>query len=183
MLNEYQRGLRALVATLVWLAIGFSVSPATNLYAKQKHEVSPDDPTLRLYALLDSSYGGKLGDFCILADVYKDPNQPDEEFRHVLRVEYGKNRAFGRLTLYVRSVGKMTETQLTTYTPKQIYDFGETDLEKFVKTDPGPFGGAGDLYLRSGPDSPLASAPITEEAKKSYDTWVTQFLLPALQKK
>ena len=44
-----------------------------------------------------------------------------------------KRCGFGKLNIYVRSVGQMTKEQVSTYTPKQIYDFGEVDLEKFVQ--------------------------------------------------
>jgi hypothetical protein len=153
------------------------------VYAKHKEEVEQNGLSSRLFQFLDSSYGGKLEDFYLLADLYKDPNRPDQEFRHVLRVEYDKNRVFGKLKIYVRSVGKMTPEQLSTYTPKQIYDFGEVDLEKFVKTSLGPLGGSGDIYLRAGPDSPLATVPITDDVRKEYEMFISDYILPALQKK
>ncbi len=155
-----------------------------DVYAKDKTQrVDADDPTYRLFQLLDSSHGGKPEDFCLLADLYNDPTKTDQEYRHVLRVDYDKNRSFGKLNLYVRAVAKMTPEQLRTYTPKQIYEFGETDLEKFVKTEAGPFGRPGDIYLRAREDSPLSAAPITDEVRNSYEFFVTQYLLPALQKK
>src|SRR3989442_12501742 len=46
------------------------------------------DPTLRLFHLIDNSYGGKLAEFYILADIYKDQKNPNEELQRVLRVEY-----------------------------------------------------------------------------------------------
>lgn len=167
---------------------GFSLAlmgngSAISLYAKEKvPAVSPDDPTLRLYQVLDSTRGGKLADFYVLADVYKDP-KTDQEFQRVLRVEYNKDAAFGKLRVYVRNVAKLTPAQLKTYTAQQVYEFGETDSEKFTKTDAGPFGKTGDLYFRAGENMPLATMPITEEVKKTYEMLVTQFLLPALEKK
>ena len=50
----------------------------------------------------------------------------------------------------------MTPQQLETYTAKQIYDFGETDLEKYVKTNAGEFGTAGDVYLHANDRAGLA---------------------------
>ena len=153
------------------------------LQAKHKEDADQDGPTARLFQFLDSTHSGKLAGFYLLADLYKDSNKPDEEFRHVLRVDYDKNRGFGKLNLYVRSVGQMDKDQLTAYSPKQIYEYGEVDLEKFVKTAPGSLGGPGDVYLRSGGDTPLASAHVTDEARKEYEAFITQYILPALQKK
>ena len=147
--------------------------------AKEK-AIDPNDPTLRLYGLLDTTREGKMPDFFLLADTYSEQGK---EFQRVLRAEYDKNRAFGKLRIYVRSVAKMAPEQLQSYTAKQVYDFGETDLEKFVKTDPGEFGKQGDIYLRGDAESPLTTAPITDERRKSYETLVVQYLLPALQKK
>jgi len=153
-------------------------------FAKEKiPTVSPDDLTLRLFQLLDSSYAGKLSEFYFIGDVYNDPKIPDKELQHVFKAEYEKGRAFGRFRLCVRSVDKLTAGQLKDYTPKQIYDFGELDVEKFTKTDPGPFGKTGDVYFRAIPDGPLATAPITDEARKAYEIYITQWLLPALEKK
>lgn len=163
---------------------GLLANSRTSLFAKHKpEEADPDAPTARLFQLLDSSRDGKLSDFYLLADVYKDPDKSSEEYRHVLRLDYDKNRGFGKLNLWVRSVGKMTPEQLQTYTPKQIYEFGETDLEKYVKSNVGPLGASGDMYLRASEDGPLASAQVTDDVRKSYDFFVTQYLLPTLQKK
>ena len=149
--------------------------------AKEKApRMDPNDPTLRLYDLLDSTRGGKLQDFFLLADIYTEQGK---EFQHVLRADYEKNHAFGKLKIYVRSVAQMAPEQLQSYTPKQVYDFGETDLEQFVKTEPGEFGKQGDIYLRGDAENPLATTPITDEARKSYQMLVNQYLLPALQKK
>lgn len=172
----------------LWLAAlilgGASGIGAPALRAKDKTPpVDPNDPTLRLYQFLDASRGGKLSGFFVVADVYKDPSSPDEELQHIIRVEYDKERGFARLNLYVRSVGKIGPEQMKTYTPKEFYDFGIADQEKFMKTDPGPFGKTGDTYLHSAGDRPLASAPVTDEVRKAYDFFVSQHLLPALQKK
>jgi hypothetical protein len=152
--------------------------------AKEKNPaVSPDDLTLRLFQLLDSSYGGKLSEFYLIGDVYRDPKIPDRELQHVFKAEYEKERGFGRFRLYVRSVDKLTPGQLKEYTPKQVYEFGEVDVEKFTKTDPGPFGRPGDVYFRAIPDGPLAASPVTDEVRKEYETFISQWLLPALAKK
>ncbi len=174
-------GAAALVA---WLALDLTGSRATHLDAKEKTQpVGPDDVTFRLYQLLDTSHAGKLTEFYILADSYKDPKSSGEELQHILRAQYDKNRGFGRFNLYVRSVAKMDPEQLKAYTPKQVYEFGVADSEKFVKTDPGPFGRPGDMYLRAEGDRPLASSPITDDVRKTYETFLTQFVLPALEKK
>ena len=157
--------------------------PLLHLAKEKTPTVSPDDLTLRLFQLLDTSYGGKLSEFYLIGDVYKDPNIPDKELQHILKAEYDKDRLFGRFRLYVRSVDKLTPGQLKEYTPKQTYEFGEQDVEKFTKTDPGPFGTTEDVYFRAKPDGPLATAPITDEVRKKYETYVAQWLLPALEKK
>jgi len=152
--------------------------------AKEKPVVvSPDDLTLRLFKLLDTSYGGKLEEFYVIGDVYKDPKFPDKELQHVFKAEYDKDRVFGRMRLYVRSVDKLTPGQLKDYTPKQVYDFAEVDVEKFTKTDPGPLGRTGDLYFQATENGPLATAPITDESRKEYEAYIAQWLMPALEKK
>jgi len=154
-------------------------------FAKDKPApVDPNDPTLRLFQFLDDSRGGKLTEFYILGDTYtgKDANNQDAELQHVLMVEYDKTRVFGKLTIHVRSVSKLAPEQLKTYTLKQIFDFGVDDMEKFVKTEPGQLGRTGDLYVASTGDRPLASAPITDEARKRYEFFVTQYVMPAVQK-
>jgi len=148
----------------------------------KKNEVDPNDCTCRLYQFLDESRGGKVEELYALGDVYQDPKS-GEEFRHVFKVEYDKSRAFGKLKIYVRAVGKMSPEQLSTYTPQQIYDFGESDLEKFVKTDCGFYGKAGDIYLQPNEDGTLGTAAITDEARKRYDNFLCQYVLPALLKK
>jgi hypothetical protein len=155
------------------------------LGAKDKApQVSSDDPTLRLFNLLDSKYNGKLEDFCVLADVVNDPKNPGQAQQHVLRVEYAKDTAFGKLRIYVRTVAQLTPEQLKAYTPKQVYEFGEADSAKFTKTDPGGFGRPGDVYFEPPADgAALATAPATPEVQARYERFVTQYLLPALEKK
>lgn len=168
----------------VLLLAGLSGIGAQNLGAKDKTPpIDPNDPTLRLFQLLDASRGGKLSGFFVVADVYKDPSSPDEEMQHILRAEYDKDRGYARFNIYVRSVGKIAPEQMKTYTPKELFDFGISDQEKFMKTDPGQFGRSGDNYMRAEGDRPLASAPITDDVRKAYDSFVSQHLLPALQKK
>ena len=164
----------------VCLVLGMVVTAPGGLLAVRNSRVDENDATYRLFQLLDSAHGGKLADTYVLADAYTDGN--GDQYRHVLRVDYDKSHAFGRLAIYVRSVGKMTPEQLSTYTPEQIYNFGEIDLQKLVKTDPGPFGQRGDLYLTADGDGPLHTSAVTDEARKSYDTFVTQYVIPALQK-
>jgi hypothetical protein len=173
------------IAGLALITLSLSGAWTGGAAAKEKvPAVSPDDPTLRLYQLLDGQYGGKLDGFCIIGDVFNDPKKPDHPEQHIFRVEYEKSRAFGRLRIYVRTVDKLTADQLKTYTPKQIYDYAETDSEKFTKTDPGYFGKTGDIYsLPVSEGGPLATAPITDEVRSAYERYVTNFLLPALQKK
>ncbi len=166
------------------LLLGSIPQGGGTLYAKHKGEqADPDDATSRLFQLLDSARDGKLADYYLLADLYKDQDKPDDEYRHVLRVNYDKGRGFGKLNVWVRSVGKMTPQQLETYTPKQIYDFAETDQEKYVKTSAGQFGTPGDVYLHATENGPLVTGPVTDGVRKSYGLFVTEYLLPALQKK
>jgi hypothetical protein len=166
------------------LVAGLSGNGAQALLAKEKvAPVDTNDPTYRLFQLLDTARSGKLTDFYLIADVYKDPANPNVELQHILRADYDKNRGFARLSLYVRSVGKIAPEQMRVYTPKEFYEFGLADLEKFMKTDPGPFGGLGDAYLHSDGERPLATAPITDDMRRAYELFVTQHLLPALQKK
>jgi hypothetical protein len=162
------------------LTLGF---PGLQLAKEKTFVVSPDDLTLRLYQLLDGSYGGKLSDFYVLGDIYKDPKDPNKDLQHVFKVDYAKDRAFGKLRLSVRSVDKLTPGQLKDYNPQQVFEFGDADVEKFTKTDPGPFGRQGDICLRATADGALVAVPITEQVQKEYETYVTQWLLPALEKK
>jgi hypothetical protein len=92
--------------------------PLLHLAKEKTPTVSPDDLTLRLFQLLDTSYGGKLSEFYLIGDVYKDPKIPDKELQHILKAEYDKDRVFGRFRLYVRSVDKLTPGQLKDYTPQ-----------------------------------------------------------------
>lgn len=167
--------LRAALLAVLGVAL---VSPAALDGSSRK--VDENDTTYKLFQLLDSQHSGKLDDIYVLADLYTDSS--GEQNRHVLRIDYDKNRPFGRLAIYLRSVGKMTAEQLAAYTPEQIYGFGETDLAKFVKTEPGPYGQKGDLYLESSDDQPLHTVAVTDAARKSYDTYVGQYVIPALQK-
>jgi hypothetical protein len=153
-------------------------------WAKKKQaSVNPDDPTYRLYQLLNDSYGGKLADYYLLANLYPDPQDPSNQLQRVIRVDYNKSLFFGRFHIYVRSVGKLTPAQLKTYDAKQIYDFGESDDTKYEKIDPGELGGTGDLYMKASTNGPLAPVPITDQARQDYDMLITKYLLPALQKK
>ncbi len=159
------------------------ISGAGTVFAKRKTDAPAlNTATSRLFQLIDSGYNGKLDDFYVLADTYKDPKNPDQEYRHVLRVSYDKARAFGKLAIYVRSVGKLDPQQLQTYTVKQIYEFGETELEKFVKSSDADFGSAGDLYLKASDTGVLVSASVTDEARKEYDELISQYLIPAIEK-
>lgn len=171
--------LPAVVLTFLW-----TWALPQSLGAKERIQpVSSDDPTFRLYQLLDTSYGGKLDELYVIADTFKDPKKGDQAEQHILKLEYDKSRAFGKLRLYVRVVDKLTSDQEKTYTPKQVYEFAEADSEKFTKTDPGPLGRPGDLYFQATQDRPLATVPVTDEARKEYDDFITQYLLPALAKK
>ena len=165
------------------LAAVLVMAQPSTLFAKDRSvQVDPSDATYRLYQLLDDSHDGKLADFYVLADVYKDANS-GEEFQHVLLVDYDKNRSFGKLNLHVRSLAKLAPEQLKIYSPKQIYGFGDEDTEKFVKGDPGQLGRSGDMYLRATADRPPSSVPVTDEARREYETYLTQYVIPALQKK
>jgi len=158
---------------------------STGLGAKEKNsQINSNDPTFRLYNLIDSKYNGKLDDFCVLADTFNDPKNPGQTQQHVLRIEYLKDRPFGRLRIYVRTVAQLSPDQLKTYNPKEVYDFGETDSAKFTKTDPGPFGKTGDVYFEpTSEGGPLGTTPITPEVQAQYERYVTQYLIPALEKK
>lgn len=176
------RNKKYLVAILA--AISLLAIAAPSGWARKKHEsVNPDDPTYRLYQLLNDSSGGKLTDYYLLANLYADPSDPSNELQRVIRVDYDKDRFFGRLRIYVRSVGQLTPDQMKTYDAKQVYDFAENDSTQYEKINAGELGETGDLYLRASADGPLASAPITDEARQDYDMLITKYILPALQKK
>jgi hypothetical protein len=171
----------ALLATLV-----FGAGAAVGLAAKDKAPppVTSDDPTLRLYDLLNSKFNGKLDEFYILADTFTDPAKPGQMEQHVLRIDYDKNKGFGKFRIYVRTVDQLTPEQLKAYSPKDIYNFAESDSEKFTKTDPGSFGRTGDVYFQpTSPGGPLGTSPATDEVGARYDRYVTQYIMPALGKK
>jgi len=172
-------GLRPLAITVVLVACSAGAAPT---YARRKAaSLSPDDPTYQLFQRLNDSYGGKLTDFCLIADTYADPAHPGQRLQHVLQVDYGKDRFFGRFRIYVRGVSQLTPAQLKEYTPEQIYGFG-SDVAKFEKINPGPLGQTGDLYFRVTAGGALAPAPITSEADQQYETLLTRYVLPALDK-
>jgi len=180
------RVVPTIAAGALLAALLSGLGSAVRLTAKDKAAppVAADDPTLRLFDLLNSKYNGKLDDFYLLADTFNDPAKPDQAEQHVLRVEYDKSKAFGRLKFYVRTVDQLTPEQLKAYTPKDIYGFAESDSEKFTKTDPGSFGRTGDVYFQpTSPGGPLGTSPVTDEVQARYDRYVTQYILPALQKK
>jgi hypothetical protein len=171
----------ALLATLL-----YGVGNAVRLAAKDKGPppVAADDPTLRLFDLLNSKYNGKLDDFYLLTDTFSDPAKPGETEQHVMRIEYDKSKAFGKLKIYVRTVDQLTPEQLKAYTPKDVYSFAESDSEKFTKTDPGSFGRTGDVYFQpTSPGGPLGTSPVTDDVQAKYDRYVTQYIMPALEKK
>jgi hypothetical protein len=167
---------------LAVLALGGSTAP---LGAKDKgSSVNPNDPTYRLFSLLDSKYNGKLDDFCMLADLVNDPKNPGQQLQRLIRLEYNKDRGFGKLSIHVRTVAPLTPDQVKAYTPKQTFDFAESDTAKFTKTDPGAFGKPGDVYFEASPDGgPLTTVSASDEVQAQYDLLVTQYLLPALEKK
>ncbi len=151
---------------------------------KEKHAVSPNDPTVQLFNLFNNSLGGKLSGLYLLADVYPNPANPAEQYQRVLSVTYDKSLFFGRLVIHVRSVDKLSPSQLAIYSPKQIFNFGGSDTEVFDRTQPGSFGDeSGDLYLHSAASSPLASAPITDAVAEEYNMLVTKYILPAVRKR
>jgi hypothetical protein len=186
--GETMRIRARIFATIVGAVLTLLVVEGGNagrLGAKEKaSQVGPDDPTVRLYNLLDSKYNGKLDDYVVLADLVDDPKNPGQAQQHVLRIDYSKDRAFGKLNIHVRTVAQLTPAQLKAYSPKQIYDFAETDTAKFTKTDPGPFGRPGDVYFEPTSDGgALGSSQATPEVQTQYERYVTQYLLPALEKK
>lgn len=171
-------------SVIFFAGIGLLLIAVPCAWAKRKKEsVSPDDPTYMLYQLLDNSFGGKLTDFYLLANIHADPQNPKIQLQRVLRVDYDKNRYFGRFRVYVRSVSKLTPAQLKTYNPKQIFQFAESDDAEFEKIDPGPLGETGDLYLKATGNGPLAPATITDAVRQEYELLITKYILPALKKK
>ena len=171
----------SIIAGVLILAPCLSTGPAGMLNAKEKNAIPADDPTTKLFQFLDTSYGGKVEDFYVIGEIFKASDHPDQDWQHILRVEYGKDKPFGKFTFYVRNISKPTPDQLKVYTPKALYDFG-SDAEKFVKTAAGSFGQPGDVYLRADGDSPLATSPISPEIQAAYQKYLTATIMPALEK-
>jgi hypothetical protein len=167
-----------------WLILmpGLPAGPSAFLCAREKKPAtSANDPTTKVFRLLDTSYDGKLEDFYVLGETFTDPAHPGVEWQHVLQVEYSKDKVFGKFSFTVRNISKPTPDQVKAYTTKALYDFG-SNAEKYLKTSAGPFGQTGDVYLHAGPDSPLASDPITPEVEAAYEKYLTGTILPALEK-
>jgi hypothetical protein len=167
----------SIVASLAMCVVAVALAPAR----LRRDSVSPDDPTYRLFQLLDSVHGGRLTSFCVVADTYSNPAQGGQVFQRVLQVDYDKSRFFGRFRIYVRGVSQLTPGQLKEYTPEQIYGFG-SPVEKFEKINPGPFGEAGDVCVRATANGVLASVPITDDARREYEFFLTRYIAPALEK-
>ena len=164
----------------------FILGGAAGLLQAREHNSAsdPNDPTHRLFALLDDKFGGKLDSFYVLADLVPDPTAAGQQLQRIVEIDYGKDRGFGKLNLHVRSVAPLTPDQLKAYTTKQLFDFAVADSEKFIKTDSGPFGRPGDVYFQSTADNgALASTTINSQVQSDYDTLVSQYLIPALEKK
>lgn len=159
-----------------------AVSPGTlwaRRHKKEKKAEAADGPTAQLFDLFDNSFGGKF-DTYLLADIYSDAS--GAQYQRVLHVTYDKSAYFGRFTIHVRSVGKMSQDQLAIYNAKAVYNFGGADTEEFEKINPGTFGGTGDLFLEASDGHPLAEAPITDDVRQEYAMLVTKYILPAVQK-
>ena len=117
---------------------------AGRLGAKDKApQVSPNDPTVRLYNLLDSKYNGKLDDFYVLADVFNDPKNPGQHNSTFSASITARTGHLGNFNIHVRTVAQLTPEQLKTYTPKQIFDFAETDSGEVHQDRSGPLWQAG----------------------------------------
>ena len=172
-----------LIVVAVASLIASGGTPAGAFPRKHKHKESApgNDPTSRLYQTLDESQGGKLNLY-MLADVYTDPSHPGQQYQRILYVVYNKDLYFGRLTIHVRSVSKLTPEHLSTYTPEQVFNYAANDTAEFEKIDPGPFGKTGDLYLAATEGHPLAAAPITEDVQQQYDMLLTDYILPSVEK-
>lgn len=170
--------------SVVFLAcLGLLILATSSAWARRKkNEVNPNDPTYKVYQLLNNQYGGKLKDFYLFANVHADPQNPKVELQRVLRVDYDKNQFFGRFRIYVRSVQKLTPAQLKTYSVEQIFKFAQSNDAEFEKIDPGPLGQRGDLYLKATSDGPLAPAQITDQVRQEYESLITKYILPALEK-
>lgn len=181
--------VQELGAVLAVACFSFCVLPALHAVPRHKKRlrsgsVSANDPTARLFDVLNASDGGKLTDFYVLGDVYSDPSNPSQQYQRVLKVDYNKDYYFGRLSIHARSVAKMTPEQMAIYTPAQIYSFGGRDGQVFDKTNPGPFGSeTGDTYLAPGPNNgPLRTLAIDDSVTQEYNMLVSQYILPAIQK-
>jgi hypothetical protein len=157
---------------------GASGTPA---YARHKENLAnPDDPTVRLFQLLDDSYGGKLTDFRVIADAYANPTQLGQMFQHVLQVNYDKGRFYGRLTISVRGVSQLTPEQLKQYTAQEIYGFG-SEVAKFEKINSGPSAKRRPLFPANRPRHPRAG-PRYRYCQTSVRSVPTQYIPPALEK-
>jgi hypothetical protein len=167
--------------SVIGLLVVWSVSAALASAKGKENLPGPEDATARLFQLLDNSYGGKLADFCVIANTYANPSQPGQTLQYVLQVNYDKSRFYGRFSISVRGVSQLTPGQLAEYTPEQIYSFG-SDVAKFEKINPGPFGEAGDLYFQANANGALAPAPVTDDVKMEYDLFLTRYIVPALEK-
>ena len=171
-------------ALLAILLLGGSTVARLGAKDKSLPPVAADDPTLRLFDLLNSKFNGKLDDFYLIADTFPDPAKPEQSEQHIVRVEYDKARAFGKLRIYVRNVDLLTPEQLKTYSPKDIFGFAESESEKFTKTEPGSFGRPGDVFLQpTSSGGPLGQSPVTDEIQAKYARYVTQYIIPTLEKK
>jgi hypothetical protein len=160
-----------------------AILPSLMMAKEKTVSIDPNDPTLRLFQYLDTNKAGKLTEFYVVADVYKDPAAPNEENQRILKVDYDKSKMFGKLQIVVRSVGKIQPDQMKAYTPKDFFGYGLSDQAKYIKSEPGPLGKPGDMYLQSMPDRPLSSVPVTDEIRMTYERLITEYLLPALDKK
>jgi hypothetical protein len=185
--KETRVGVLALV-TLAAILLGCVTSSVYAVPRKKKKEkngsVSPNDPTARLFDILNTSSGGKLNDLYLLADVYSDQSNPSQQYQRVLKIDYDKSLYFGRFVIHARSVSKMNGQQLAIYNSQQIYNFGGRDGQVFDKINPGPFGSeTGDLYLAPPPGGgPLRTVPIDDSVTQEYEMLVSQYILPAVQK-
>lgn len=170
------------VVRLTIIALLVCTAGAVPAYAKGRVNLATSEgPTARLFQMLDNSYGGKVTDFCVIAGAYANPSQPGQTLQYVLQVNYDKTRFYGRFSISVRGVSQLTPGQLAEYTPEQIYSFG-SDVAKFEKINAGPFGEEGDLYFQANANGALAPAPVTDDARRQYDLFLTQYVVPGLEK-
>jgi hypothetical protein len=172
----------ALAAGLITFTPGLPPGPGGLLRAREKTPPIPaDDPTAKLYQFLDTSYDGSLKDFYVLGETFEESEHPGQDFQHVLRVEYAKDRLFGKFNFTVRNIAKLTPAQLKAYSPKAAYGFG-SDAEKYIKTSAGPFGRTGDVYFHAKDNGALATEPVTPDVQASYEKYLTETIMPALEK-